>query len=289
VIYQYPFVSRFLEVSGGRLHYLDEGQGPVITMLHGNPTWSYYYRNLISVLAKNFRVIVPDHLGCGLSDKPSHYRYDLASHIDNLSSLLEHLKIDSTALVVHDWGGAIGMGYAVNHCDRISRVVVLNTAAFRSDRIPFRIRICRWPIIGDIIVRGFNGFAWPATFMAVTKPLPAEVAKSYLLPYDCWRNRIGVMRFVKDIPMNENHPSYRTLVDIETRLVDIRKARIPLMIVWGAKDFCFNDLFYDEWQRRFPDAQCHYLEDAGHYILEDGHGVVEPLIEKFFLPLKVQD
>ncbi len=111
----YPFASHFLELDGGRLHYIDEGAGPVIVMVHGNPTWSYFFRHLISLLKKNYRVIALDHMGCGLSDKPQDYPYCLAQHIENLESLICHLQIDRFSLIVHDWGGAIGIGCAVNH------------------------------------------------------------------------------------------------------------------------------------------------------------------------------
>lgn len=277
----YSFASQFVQIPGGRLHYLDEGQGQAVVMLHGNPTWSYFYRHLVQALSDRFRVIVPDHIGCGMSDKPQDYNYCLENHINNISYLVDSLDISRFSLVMHDWGGAIGMGYASRHSERIERLVILNTAAFRSQRLPLRIRLCGWPLIGALIVRGLNGFAWPATFMAVKKPLAKDVAAAYLQPYDSWRNRIGVLRFVQDIPLTPTHPSYRTLVDIEQSLTVFADRRTPMLIVWGGKDFCFNDQFYNEWRRRFPEARCHYLADAGHYVLEDGRGTVEPLIASF--------
>jgi len=285
-MFDYPFTSHYISVSGGRLHYLDEGEGPVITMLHGNPTWSYYFRNLVQLLSKDFRVIVPDHIGCGLSDKPGTYDYSLEQHIANLSLLLDSLGISSTSLVVHDWGGAIGMGYATRFADHIEKVVILNTAAFRSTRIPFRIRICRWPVLGKFLVCGLNGFARAALFMAVENRLSKPVEAAYLAPYNSWKNRAAIFGFVKDIPLSAKHPSYQTLTDIEDGLVNLRAKNIPMLIIWGGKDFCFNDHFYQEWRRRFPQASCHYLKNCGHYILEDGKGIVEPLIEDFFSDTK---
>ena len=166
-MYEYPFTSNYFRAKAGRIHYLDEGEGPVVTMVHGNPTWSYYFRNLVKELSGRFRVIVPDHLGCGLSDKPQRYQYTLENHIGNLTALLDSLGISSTSLVLHDWGGAIGMGFGTAFPDRLDKVVVMNTAAFRSTRIPLRIGICRIPLFGEILVRACNLFAWPATFMAV--------------------------------------------------------------------------------------------------------------------------
>lgn len=265
------------------MHYIDEGHGPVIVMVHGNPTWSYYYRNIIPLLARNHRVIAVDHVGCGLSDKPqdSNY-YTLRQHIENLESLLNTLEILRYSLIVHDWGGAIGMGLAVRYPERIEKIVVLNTAAFRSTRIPLRIRICKWPVIGSLLVRGCNGFAWPATFMAVTQPLRKEIAAAYLAPYNSWKNRVAVAAFVKDIPLKPDHASYPELEDIEHGLAAIRDGGIPILLLWGGEDFCFDDVFYEEWRRRFPEAEHHYFPDGGHYILEDKLVEITPLLSRFF-------
>lgn len=284
---EFPFKSRYLFVNGKhRLHFIDEGGGPIIVLVHGNPTWSFYYRRLITKLSKTNRVIALDHLGCGLSDKPQDYRYNLNNHINNLVSLLKHLGIDKYSLVVHDWGGPIGLGCALKNPQRIEKIMLLNTAGFRSRRIPLRISLCRFPVIGSFIVRGLNGFCRPATFMAVEKPLSKEVRWGYLAPYDSWKNRVAINAFVRDIPLDASHESYGTLVEIEDGLEALRELKIPLMIVWGAKDFCFNKSFYNEWLRRFPKAAHHYLEDCGHYVLEDGWPQVGVFAEQFFNSLE---
>lgn len=278
----YPFSSHFLPLDGGRLHYVDEGAGPVIVMVHGNPTWSYFFRHLIFLLKKNHRVIAVDHMGCGLSDKPQNYPYSLAQHIENLESLISHLQIDRFSLIVHDWGGAIGMGCAGNNVHAVDRIAVMNTAAFRSTRIPLRIRLCRLPVVGEIVVRLFNGFAWPARFMAVRKRLPEDIARAYLDPYDSWQNRVAIYRFVRDIPLHRHHKSYATLVAVEDRLALLRDAEIPLLLVWGGGDFCFDKVFFKEWLRRFPDAEKHYFPDGGHYVLEDKLEDILPIMQSFF-------
>ena len=278
----YSFSSNYLELKGGRLHYIDEGAGPVIVMVHGNPTWSYYFRHLVSHLSEKYRIIAVDHMGCGLSDKPQDYSYCLAQHIENLECLLTHLQIERFSLVVHDWGGAIGMGCAVNHISNIDKIVVMNTAAFRSTRIPFRIQLCRLPVVGEILVRLFNGFAWPAKFMAVKKKMAPAVAKAFLAPYNSWKNRLAVYSFVRDIPLEPTHRSYTTLVDIEKKLPLLRDSAIPLLIIWGGADFCFNDDFFEEWTKRFPDAEKHYFPDGGHYILEDKLLDIIPILKSFF-------
>ena len=281
-LYQYPFTPKDITIDGGyRISCVDEGQGKPLVFVHGNPSWSYLYRNLISSFSSSYRCIAPDHLGCGLSDKPQKYPYRLENHIDNLEQVLDQLKVDSCILVMHDWGGAIGMGWAGQHPERVDGLVVMNTAAFRSTMIPLRIAICRWPIIGPLLVRGFNGFAGAAVHMAVKRKMAQEVGRGFLYPYDSWANRIAVLRFVEDIPLHENHPSWSTLVQVENNLEKLQDK--PMLICWGGKDFCFHDAFYKEWQHRFPKAESHYFSEAGHYLLEDA---LEPVLEKIeaFLP-----
>ena len=281
-MFEYPFSPQYLTLDGHRLHYINEGKGPVIVMLHGNPSWSYLYRHAIKALSNTHRVIVPDHMGCGLSDKPQRYPYCLQQHIDNLAVLLKTLGVNRYSLLVHDWGGAIGMGYAVKEPHRVEKIVLLNTAAFRSTRIPLRIRICRWPYIGTFIIRALNGFAGAAGTMAVERDLPAKVAEAFVEPYSSWQNRVAVNAFVKDIPLSSDHPSYGVLKGIEDRLCQLQGADIPKLIVWGGKDFCFDKVFYDEWCRRFPEARRRYFQDAGHYVLEDERDAILEILQDFF-------
>jgi len=275
----YPFETHKLDIDGNKMSYVDEGQGRVIVMLHGNPTWSFFYRNLIKLLRGRYRVIVPDHMGCGLSDKPQDYPYRLADHVGNLEKLLDHLKIDKHSLVVHDWGGAIGMGYAAEHSERIEAMVVMNSAAFRSKRIPWRIAVCRLKYFGPLMVRGLNLFAGLAVFMAAKNHLPKQVRNGFLAPYDNWQNRIAIMRFIEDIPLDIHHPSWESLLKAEGGLDQFKDN--PILILWGGKDFCFDDSFFSEWKRRFPQARSIYLESAGHYLLEDANGEVDHLITGF--------
>lgn len=272
----YPFHTARLAVPGGAISYVDEGAGPPALMVHGNPTWSIYYRHLIAALRDSHRVIVPDHMGCGLSDKPQRYPYRLENHIENLTRLVEHLRLGPIDLVVHDWGGAIGMGWAVRRPDLVKRIVVLNTAAFLSPRLPLRIAVCRVPIFGDLALRGLNAFAGVATFMAVERPMSAEVRRAYLLPYDSWHNRIAQLRFVQDIPMRPGHPTW-AVVDAIDRELHLLRDR-PMQILWGGKDWCFDDYFLAGWLRRFPQAQATRFDDAGHYVLEDAHEEIVPRV-----------
>jgi haloalkane dehalogenase len=223
-------------------------------------------------------VIVPDHIGSGLSEKPQNWTYHLKDHIDNVERLVDRLGLKEITLIVHDWGGAIGMGLATRRPELIKRLVLLNTAAFYIDDIPRRIQMCRLPVVGPWIVRRLNGFARAATWMASTKGLTKDVKKGYLLPYDSYENRVGVSAFVKDIPMEADHPTISTIRDIELKLATVK---VPTLVLWGAKDFCFHKDFYSRWLEIYPDAKSVWYEDAGHYILEDAKERVIDEISSF--------
>lgn len=283
----YPFTSHFFDVGAGiQLHYLDEGSGAPIVMVHGNPTWSFYYRNLVQRFRDRYRCIVPDHIGCGLSGKPNgkEYPYSLERRISDLTALLDHLLVDrDVTLVVHDWGGMIGMAWAARHVERIKRIIVLNTAAFhlpKSKRFPLSLRIGRNTVLGAVLIRGLNMFCRAAArWCVVRKPLPESVREMYLAPYDSWANRIAVLRFVQTIPLRAGDPGYDIVDATEQRLTKLREC--PMLICWGMQDFVFDQHFLSEWERRFPDAEIHRYPDAGHYILEDARDEVELRIEEF--------
>jgi len=264
----YPFEPKRFDTGRGQLSYLDEGEGDeAVVMVHGNPTWSFYYRNVVLGLRGKVRCIVPDHLGCGLSDKPQNFNYTLGEHVRNLRALLDRLDLRKIHLIVHDWGGPIGLGAALARPEQLGRVVILNTAAFADTRVPWRIRLCRVRGLGEWLVRGCNGFAWPATWMAVAKPLPADVKRGYLYPYDNWANRIATHRFVSDIPTGSGRASDRVLAELEIRLAILRDR--PVRILWGGQDFCFTRHYYNRWRVLLPGADADYLPEAGHYVLED--------------------
>lgn len=282
----FPFKSNYLDRNGQKYHFLNEGQGEPVVMVHGNPSWSFYYRNLVKSLSKNHQCIVPDHIGCGLSDKPddSEYEYTLKSRIDDLEALLETLDVkENITLVVHDWGGMIGMGYAARYPERIKRLVILNTAAFnlpKSKPLPLGLWICRNTLLGTLLVRGLNAFSSCASYVGVKRnAMPKEIRQAYVMPFNSWKNRISTLRFVQDIPLKKTDKNYQLVEEISANLEKFKQ--VPTIICWGLKDFVFDKHFLAIWKEKMPHAEINEFNDCGHYILEDASEEVIPLIEQF--------
>jgi len=282
----YPFKHNYLPVNGNQLHYLDVGKGEPVVMVHGNPSWSFMYRKLITAFRGSNRIIVPDHIGCGLSDKPNdrNYAYTLKQRIDDLEFLLEHLEItDAVTLVLHDWGGAIGLGWAARYPEKVKRIILFNTAAFHKPnqkRLPIALKLCRDTALGMFLIRGLNAFSIIAAYVGVKrKGMPPRIRRAYCSPYNNWKNRIAISRFVQDIPIEPGDPSYDELTKIEASLKRFRN--IPILIVWGMLDFVFDPDYLDEWSTHFPQAEIHRIEDAGHYIVEDAADDIIPLMKTF--------
>lgn len=280
----FPFESRWIEIDGHRLHYIDEGpkDAPVLLMVHGNPTWSFYYRNLVLRLRDRYRCIVPDHMGCGLSDKPddAHYDYHIKRRIQDLDALVEATIGDAAplSLVVHDWGGMIGFGWAASRAERIERCVILNTAAFpmpTDKSFPFALWLGGRTKFGAGLIRGINAFSGMASRIAFKKPVSAEVRAAYTGPYDSWANRIATVRFVQDIPLKADDRGYDIIAGTASQLHHF--ADTPCLLAWGLKDFVFDETFYRKWQEYLPKAELYPLNDCGHYVLEDGG---EPLLDR---------
>lgn len=289
----YPFAPQRFEVRPGiAMSYLDEGprQGEVVVMLHGNPSWSFYWRHLVSALSDRYRCIVPDHVGMGLSDKPDdapdaspRYHYTLQSRIDDVAALLDHLGIDGpVTLAVHDWGGMIGFGWALSHAVQVKRLIILNTAAFplpAAKAMPWRLSLGRDSRVGGFLIRAFNLFARGAAWMGTERRLPGDVRAAYIAPYAGWRNAISTLRFMQDIPLREGDPAWSLVAEAGQRLHAFSDR--PAFIGWGLRDFVFDRHFLDGFTTALPQAEVHAFEDAGHYALEDKHEVLVPAIRKF--------
>lgn len=281
----YPFPSRYIEVGGHRVHYVDEGKGEAIVCVHGNPTWSFFYRDVLAGLRDAYRVVAMDHLGMGLSARPdeSRYSYRLEQRVDDLEQVLEQLGLrENVTLVLHDWGGMIGMAWASRHPERVKRLIVLNTAAFRKPadkKIPWQIGIIRNTIWGSLLVRGLNAFVQGLVRYCTVRPLAGPVRQGYLAPYRSWKDRLAILRFIQDIPLMEKDPSYQLVHTVEEQLVRFRD--VPMLLCWGRRDFVFDDDYLAEWMRRFPKAECHVFEGAGHLVLEDAGERILALIRDF--------
>jgi len=281
----YPFEGHFLDLDGVRMHYLDEGTGPPVVMVHGNPTWSYYYRHLVLRLRRSHRMIVPDHVGCGLSDKPGEdaYSYRLERRLEDLELLLETVALDGKiTLVVHDWGGMIGMAWAARHPERIERLVILNTAAFHlpaGKRVPLSLLLSR-SVLGAFLVRGLNLFSRGALrYCATKRRLTEGEQNAYLAPYDSWHHRLAVHRFIQDIPLRPTDPGYDIVSEAQAGLEHFRQT--PTLLLWGIRDFVFDADYLEEWRRRMPHAQTHRYEQSGHYVLEDARDEILARVEAF--------
>jgi cis-3-alkyl-4-acyloxetan-2-one decarboxylase len=276
--------SQVWPTRGLRYHYLDtspnEGEptgtgtassdSPVILCVHGNPTWSFYYREVVKRFSSTHRVIAVDHIGCGLSDKPprAQYPYRLASRRDDLVGLIDHLDLHNITLLAHDWGGAIGLAASVERVDRMAAIILLNTAAFPPPYMPKRIGILRTPVLGSIAMRGFNAFAGPAVTMAMSKQrMSPAVAAGLLHPYGSWHDRVAIDSFVKDIPMSMAHPTYAVLEQLERDLTKL--SHLPKRMIWGMKDWCFRPECLERFVKHWPDADVVRLNDVGHYVIED--------------------
>lgn len=282
----YPFTPRTFRRNGLDQSYLDEGTGDPVVMLHGNPTWSYYFRNVVLSLRGGYRCIVPDHIGCGLSDKPplSRYDYSLKSRIDDVEALLDHLGVrERITLVLHDWGGMIGMGYAARHPGRIGRIIATNTGCTRlpaGKRFPWLLRLGRNTRLGAWLILKKNAFCRAAARWCVTrKPLPDEVRAMYLKPYDTPEHRIAVLKFVQTIPLSETDPGMDIVRGVEDSLPKF--GDVPTLLLWGMRDFVFDRHFLAEWQKHFPHAETHTWPDGGHYLLEDAGEDAIPKIGPF--------
>ena len=282
----YPFEGKTRVIGGHTMHYLDEGEGDPLVLVHGNPTWSWMFRRLVHDLSGTYRVIAPDHIGCGLSDKPddADYPYTLARRIEDLETLLEEIGVTKrVTYIVHDWGGAIGLGVASKLPERVRRVVVMNTSAFglpEGTRFPPILWWFRHTPLGPMLIRGLNLFCRGTMMIGCRRSkMPAAVRAGYLAPYDNWTTRRAVLRFVEDIPLKMSHRSWDTLQSVERRLDRLRE--VPMQLFWGDRDPVFGRSFRLSWRRRFPNLEAHVYPRAGHLVLEDAYDLIVPQLTRF--------
>ena len=290
----YPFRSRFVTVGRGtatggtqghRMHYVDEGSGPVVVCLHGNPTWGFLFRNLIAALRDDFRVIVPDHIGCGLSDQPGDVCFRAGDRIGHLEDLLAELGVGRFSLVMHDWGGPLGTGLAVRRPADVERLVYFNTTLAEMALLPGMIRRAAAPVIGRLLTQDTMQFLKLLTSFGVVQAIPEEVKRGYLRPYRSRAGRRAIWGFVQDIPFSPSHPTAPLMNDMVARLPAL--ADTPVKIIWGMKDPCFHPGILRQVAARFPQADVVRVPDASHLVLEDAPGRSIAAIREFLGPAPV--
>jgi len=183
--------------------------------------------------------------------------------------LIDTLDLKQVTLVVHDWGGAIGLGAAIERIERFRNLLVLNTAAFPPPYIPRRIAACRFPLLGSWAIRYCNAFAQAAIYMAIDRlpRLDRNARDGLLAPYDSPRNRVAIDSFVRDIPMSPQHPTYEVLMELERNLPKLSK--LPIRFVWGMQDWCFRPECMERMNLAWPNAMRRELADVGHYVMEE--------------------
>ncbi|MCX7716833.1 MAG: alpha/beta fold hydrolase [Candidatus Sumerlaeaceae bacterium] len=285
IAHLYPFESRWFDCNGQTMHYVDEGRGKVVVCVHGNPSWSFLFRGVISGLRDRYRVVAPDHIGCGLSARPKReeYPFTLERRVSDFRLFMDHVcPSDPVTLLVHDWGGLIGLAWAVRNPARVQSLIITNTAAFpmpAGKRVPWMLSFVRRSgPVAAILIQGFNAFARGTLWVGCSRPVTPDVRRGYLGPYDSWRNRLATLLFVKDIPATPLDSSYPALLEVAEGLKQFRDT--PALVCWGMKDPVFDPDYLAEWRNRLPQAQVVQFGDAGHYLFEDaGDAIMAPIIK----------
>jgi haloalkane dehalogenase len=260
----YPFESRYAEVDGSRVHYVDEGEGPPLLLLHGNPTWSFLYRELIKGLRDRFRCIALDYPGFGLSQAAPGYGYTPAEHAGAVERFVLGLELSDLTVMVQDWGGPIGLAAATRHPDRFARFVIGNTWAWPKSDPGTQLfsRLLGGPV-GRYLILQRNFFVEKIVPGGVRRrQLPRPVMEAYRGPFPTPESRRPVHVFPREIL-----GSRPFLAEIEARLPQLRDR--PALIVWPTRDVAFKEPERRRWEQIFPEHRTVVLEGAGHYIQED--------------------
>jgi haloalkane dehalogenase len=283
----YPFAHRHLDVDGGRMHYIDEGQGEPIVFVHGTPVWSFLYRHLIRDLSREYRCIALDHIGFGLSDKPAGWSYSFAAHSRNLAALIRHLNLGSFTLVVHDLGGPIGLAYALENPDQIRQLAIFNTVMW-----PMRGEFAVPPIgklfgspLGRLLYLRANISAralLPLVYGDRTKLTP-QIHRQYIAPFPRPDDRHGMFAFAREI--SAGAPALASLWERRAAI-----QHIPAMLLWGMKDVAFPPHYLARWQSFFSNVQTVTFPGAGHFVQEEEPNLALAALRPFVgTPLQAVD
>lgn len=284
----YPFESHFLTLSDGkRMHYVDEGpdDGEILVFSHGYPMWSFVYRALIVYYAaQGYRCVAMDHIGFGLSDKPTVRRYHtIRRHIYNLLELLNTLELRDLTLIMENWGAPLALGYALRRPARVKRLVIMNSWAFQdtlSHRLHPLVRLVTRPGMGELLFGAMN-LAFPLGVQRWTaRQLSPAVLAAYRAPFRDARNRLALVQFPRMISTSPNHASAPMMREIESGLSAFR--RVPSLIVWGEDDPVFPPVIAQHWKTQLPRAKGPYIiPRARHYLTEDAPDQLIEHIDRF--------
>ena len=275
----YPFESRYADVAGARVHYIDEGSGPPLLLLHGNPTWSFLYRDIVKGLRDRYRCIAVDHPGFGLSSPAPGYGFTPAEHADVLEQLVLRLDLADLTMMVQDWGGPIGFAVATRHPERFAAFVIGNTWAWpKGDPVTQLFSRLLGGPIGRRLIQHRNLFVEAALPGGVRlRTLPEAVMNAYRGPFPTPASRRPTAVFPREILASRPF-----LADIERRLPELSDR--PALIVWPTKDIAFGDRERERWEELFPDHRTVLLEGAGHYIQEDAPDEIVTAIQGWRSP-----
>jgi haloalkane dehalogenase len=263
---EYPFEHKYYKTQYGRMHYVDEGEGEAVVMVHGNPSWSFEYRNVIKELSKKVRCIAPDHIGFGLSDKPSDFSYLPEDHAENFSKFMNSLKLDNITLVLGDWGGPIALSYAINNPDKIKNIVITNTWLWSVKWNPYYIGFSSFMggPIGKMLIKNQNYFATSMvrTLFGDKARYTQTVADHYEKPFENPEERTGNFMFPRHIIKSSKWLNY--LWD-NAGMLRTKNS----VIAWGLKDIAFKEKELLRWKEFFPYSRRIYFKDAGHFFAEE--------------------
>ncbi|MBZ0263216.1 alpha/beta fold hydrolase [bacterium] len=275
---EYPFESHFFELRMGKMHYIDEGEGRPLIFVHGTPTWSYLYRNLIKELSSQFRCIAVDHIGFGLSDKPKNWMYRPQDHAQNLSLLLSSLDLHDAVMIVHDFGGPIGLSWAVSNPDRVSKLILFNTWMWslkHNTAIQKAERFLNSPLAKSLYLRAnFSARVMLKAGFKNKKYFSRELQKAYQAPLDSPEHRHGTWGFAQELIGSSLW--YDTLWEQARYL-----ARTPALLLWGMKDPAFGASELEIWEKLFVKPEVHRLNDIGHFVPEEAPEIVLAHVQKF--------
>jgi haloalkane dehalogenase len=280
----FPFPPHYLDLGHFRMHYVDVGTGDPVVLLHGDPTWGYLFRRFIPRLSERGRCIVPDHMGMGKSGVPSlPYPYRLQHHVANLETLLLSLDLREVTLALHDWGGPVGLGFAIRQAARIKRLILMNTWAFAEwpgAPLPRLLEIIRSPR-GEAFVLARNGYVRPALLGTTAHPehLTARDLDAYLAPFPTPESRRALLCWSRDIPIAAGDASYAEMRRIEDGLS--RFTTIPVQLIWGMQDPVLPPTVLRRWQAIYPQAVTCEIGEASHFLQEDAPDRVLEEIERF--------